>query len=354
MSSLLFINPYFEEELGSSLEASWQHLMQRHPLYRQLHYLSFLVAQEEQVPFVVERPSMQYLQTLHDMGLGTRYHTIEETALSSDSLTSWGASLSLSLLALEKKLSYDMPSWSIVKKVHSKAFSFAVGQKLPHAQWIQEEEQLCIWWHSFSGPKVLKSLYGFSGRGHFISSGKKEDLVLALTFFRKNQSSCIAEPWLPRIVDFSSQWEIQKEGAYRYLGSTIFESSSKGVYQRSLAGPESILFSSYRKELHEHLSFVEKVVEHLVSLGYFGPLGFDAMIYEEGGKKVLHPLVEINARRTMGFVALSLHRKLSLSGSLWVRYGAVKDSDRALLPRSLLLTGGKEVLFAKNLLVELT
>jgi len=53
-------------------------------------------------------------------------------------------------------------------------------------------------------------------------------------------------------------------------------------------------------------SIARIVCERLFLEGYYGPVGIDALEHARG----LHPLLEINARYTMGFVALAVERSL--------------------------------------------
>ena len=43
--------------------------------------------------------------------------------------------------------------------------------------------------------------------------------------------------------------------------------------------------------------------------GYQGPLGVDMMVVEENGCRKAHPCVEVNVRRTMGWVALAIAQR---------------------------------------------
>ena len=47
----------------------------------------------------------------------------------------------------------------------------------------------------------------------------------------------------------------------------------------------------------------------MLCLGYFGNVGIDAMVYRSENGPQLHPIVEINARKTMGFAALELQKR---------------------------------------------
>ena len=53
----------------------------------------------------------------------------------------------------------------------------------------------------------------------------------------------------------------------------------------------------------------DQVLSRLDLSGYEGPFGIDMMIVKGG---LLHPCVEINLRRTMGHVALSIGRLIHL------------------------------------------
>jgi len=55
---------------------------------------------------------------------------------------------------------------------------------------------------------------------------------------------------------------------------------------------------------------VAVIAARLRAEGYHGPAGLDALEHAGG----LHPLLEINARYTMGFVALAVERALRPAG----------------------------------------
>jgi hypothetical protein len=67
-------------------------------------------------------------------------------------------------------------------------------------------------------------------------------------------------------------------------------------------------------------------------MGFRGNLGIDAMIYDQK----LHPIVEINLRKTMGWLALILGKNLSY-----------EQGNEGVLPNYLQV--GKEITFQKQL-----
>jgi hypothetical protein len=56
-----------------------------------------------------------------------------------------------------------------------------------------------------------------------------------------------------------------------------------------------------------------RVCARLFREGYVGPVGIDSLEHSRG----LHPLLEINARYTMGFVAVAVERSLQPSSPIF-------------------------------------
>jgi len=66
------------------------------------------------------------------------------------------------------------------------------------------------------------------------------------------------------------------------------------------------------------------------------------MVYTWQGEQRLHPIVEINARKTMGWVALQLQNKLGIDGVMTMRYEPKGHYEHSLLPYyALTKRGGK-------------
>ena len=60
----------------------------------------------------------------------------------------------------------------------------------------------------------------------------------------------------------------------------------------------------------EFVDVTRRVALELQKLGYFGPLGIDAMIYlASGGRVCVRPLQDVNARWTMGRLAAEWDRE---------------------------------------------
>ncbi len=338
MQNLLFTNAFFEEELITNQTLTPLQFLEKHPFYFQLQYLSFLVRNPLETPLLSNAPSKEYLVHLKNLGFDPSFTLFSDFPKVDCRLSSWGPSTSLANWALDNKCSYKTPSLEVVKKVQSKLFSFETFSKLPSSTPIQNIHELIYWWKSVQGPKVLKTLYGSSGRGHFIGSDR--DLDKAISFLQKNEKMSpylIAQPWVERVLDFSSQWTIEADGTYTYLGATVCENSSKGTYQKSIVGPEELLFKEQLDFFKKHLLEAKNGIKHLISLNFFGNVGFDSMVYKHPKTQELElfPIVEINARKTMGWVALRLYQKFSCEGISSLHYQSAKKAPIGLLPTSI-------------------
>jgi hypothetical protein len=89
-------------------------------------------------------------------------------------------------------------------------------------------------------------------------------------------------------------------------------------------------------------------------LGFFGPVGFDAMLYNHPQTKKLrlHPIVEINARRTMGWAALKLYEKLKLDGLFSFSYELKKTEKKSFLPHYAMGDKKKKIQLPGQLVME--
>jgi hypothetical protein len=215
----------------------------------------------------------------------------------------WGASRAIDVWAKGRGIPYSMPDWETVRTVTSKIFSFTHSPTLPFASLLHKEKEALDWIEKTPGKKVLKTPFGTAGRGHFFIPGKGDlDAFLQREFAKK--LPLIGEPWVERILDFSTQWRDSI-----LLGATIFENADAGSYRATLAGPRHQIFGAYEWALEEHLSIAKPLLEKIRKLGFFGHLGIDAFVYLWEGKETLQPIVEINGRKTMSWAALQIQEK---------------------------------------------
>ena len=186
-----------------------------------------------------------------------------DAALATD-LKRWGVPADIlpsdALLEQYRQLSHRHTSAQLLPALRIEG---TVGEAVECATLEQVEDCRERW-----GQIVVKSPWSSSGRGvHFsVQEGWINNVL-------KVQGSVMVEPYYNKVKDFGMEFERDKDGEVRYLGLSLF---------------------------------------HTKNGAYIGN-GIDMMIVNADGKSkmndgrcLLHPCVELNLRRTMGHVALSM------------------------------------------------
>ncbi|MBF5058722.1 hypothetical protein [Candidatus Neptunochlamydia vexilliferae] len=314
MKTLHVCNVNFEWELENRSKMGVKDSFMVHPNYLQLQFLPFLYAKPGDGVVVTHHPP--------EVPEGIAVHLFEDEIEGYDRIETWGWSKAIERWS---PLPYKVPD--CLREVASKAFSFTHSPNLPGAKLLHHPEEAKGWIAEGPYPKVLKTCYGMAGRRRIILE-KPEDYEKAqaqvLKEFERGHQ-LIGEPWVNRQMDFSTQWVLGDE--ITYLGATVLENTKWGNYSRTYVG-QDIPF------LEEHLEKVQSPLKHLWARGFRGNLGIDAMVYDNK----LHPIVEINTRKTMGWLALKLGKSL-----------AYENGTQGLLP-SFLMTD-KKIPFQKQLVL---
>lgn len=164
------------------------------------------------------------------------------------------------------------------------------------------------------GRLVLKAPWSSSGRGvRFVTMDNGQwAMGNWVRNILKVQGSIMAEPYYNKVKDFGMEFEADAEGHIHYLGLSLFHTVN-GAYEGNILATESVkqeLISRYIPVCL--LDSVKQIITERLNLdGYVGPFGIDMMIVRPQTsdlrlQALLHPCVEINLRRTMGHVALSI------------------------------------------------
>ncbi|MBI2743824.1 MAG: hypothetical protein HYX48_07910 [Chlamydiales bacterium] len=352
MSSIHIANTQFEWELSQTGVPELLATLEKNPVYLQLQFLPFLYAEKTGGVAVSSSPPEEFWRALKKMGIDPpKIHLLSEKELSSYSqLESWGASRSVEAWARSRHLAYSMPDWEVVKRVNSKLFSSSNSPQLPGSKLLNNEEEVASWLNTGSGMKVFKTCFGVSGKGHLLwdpeNPPEKERLVSFLTREWQAERVVIGEPWVHRLLDFSTQWKI--DSGIHYLGATICETDAKGVHKRNIAGDEQQLFAGREDCIRDHKKVALPILKEMQQLGYFGHVGVDAMLYRRDEREHLHPVVEINARKTMGWAALEIQRRHFPNQLLSLAF-LPHASAASLLPTSLITSRNKEIQFSRSL-----
>jgi hypothetical protein len=226
-------------------------------------------------------------------------------------------------------------SANIAAAVHHRAFCLELARELgcalPGAAMLASPAELDRHLASPGAPPswVLKAPLSASGRDRHIEragpglSTPKARRTVERLFER--HGPLLFEPWMDRTADFGVS-AILTEASLQIVGIHGQLVDVKGQFagidlQPRLAAPE-------RERL---LATVEAVAGALRRAGYLGPFGIDAWRYRRQDTEILHPLGEINARRTFGLVAWTFGQRLPGTRRLLLGR-ALPAPDSGILP----------------------
>ena len=160
---------------------------------------------------------------------------------------------------------------------------------------------------------VIKAPWSSSGRGvRFVNDSFSGQLTRWMTNVLAKQQKIMVEPQYRRVWDFGMEFYSHGDGSASYCGLSLF-STTNGAYTGNLLATEC-----RKREIisrYVSLNLIDKVRDKVCSLAfspitssYTGPFGIDMMIVAPNDRNgyLLHPCVEIDLRRTMGHLALSL------------------------------------------------
>jgi hypothetical protein len=310
-SRLWYMNADFETELSHIGGGSYRRLPPADALNQRLAPHLLWLAQRgdallmkepwsEYLTSEAERRGVELISPEHAINLNT-YH-----------FTPWGWTPS-AVAAGHKAgaLVWPPAPLSIIARVNSKLWSHALevelGWALPGATTASTFDELQEAVASAcprAGDKwVVKSPFGFAARDRVLGRGPILETAQARWCERRlaRGEQLIFQPWLEVIREYGIVMEISTDGAQVIHGISDLQTNGAGTGKGYLLGrppaPHRMI------ELERIAATVGK---RLFKEGYSGPVGIDALEHSGG----LHPLLEINARYTMGFVAVAVERSL--------------------------------------------
>jgi hypothetical protein len=157
---------------------------------------------------------------------------------------------------------------------------------------------------------VVKSPYGFAARERVLGRGPSVDGAQAAWASKRlaRGETLIFQPWLEVLREYGVVAEIARDGSHTILGVSDLQTNGAGTGTGYVLGrPPS---PGRMKELE---SVASVVCGRLHAEGYCGPVGIDAIEHARG----LHPLLEVNARYTMGFIAVAVERAMKPTSPLF-------------------------------------
>ena len=128
----------------------------------------------------------------------------------------------------------------------------------------------------------------------------------------EKQGSVMVEPYYNKVRDFGMEFVSDGKGLVSYVGLSLFQTSNGAYTGNILAFEEEKEHMISRYISVDLLKSVQQKTCAMMGLllkgRYAGAFGIDMMVVrrDDGDGFLLHPCVEINLRRTMGHVAISL------------------------------------------------
>lgn len=258
----------------------------------------------------------------------------------------WGWSLPVRDYYLDLGFTLGIPSDKDIEKIRelshrrtAAALGTTLRETLPdmpltepaiEAKTIAEVEQ-AIAWHG--GQVMVKFPWSSSGRGLANSRlmGIDKTLRMAQESISK-QGSVMVEPLHERSLDFALLFECRGGDGCLCHGTSVFATDERGKYIGNMIASES----DRRAEIGKHIDLgIIREVEQTIwkwlikNVGpyYEGILGVDMMVTTDGK---LDPCVELNLRKTMGWVAKRFsddHLTPGVRGTLRVLPGEYRAAE---------------------------
>lgn len=156
------------------------------------------------------------------------------------------------------------------------------------------------------GYVYIKAPWSSSGRGILRSDGRfTVSEAGRVRRWIAQQGAVVVEPAHRKLLDFAVEYRLGKEGA-SYEGLSVFATEGGRAYSGSLVA-EEVYLRSLLPDVDGVIEEVRRALEGLAAGRYTGVVGVDMMVLENGD---IHPLVEMNFRHTMGWVAVQLVKYL--------------------------------------------
>ncbi|MFC9708823.1 hypothetical protein ACFTRD_11720 [Paenibacillus sp. NPDC056933] len=159
------------------------------------------------------------------------------------------------------------------------------------------------------GAYLLKDPFGVSGKGNLLIDSEAMQRRIAEHLVKQERrglrSQFLLEPLLRKEIDFSSHWFIRKSGEKDFISVQQMVNQQQN-YGGSIRAEEELILQLKNVG---YFDVMEKALQILADDGYHGFVCFDSMILEDGE---VVPIVEINARKSMGLINAYLDKGLEI------------------------------------------
>lgn len=237
----------------------------------------------------------------------TQHHTNQ----SSRDFTPWGWTPRVIRLGERIGARLNPVAPEVVRRVNSKLWSHKLEQELgilmPHscasANFDELQEAIRRACPQPNDKWVIKDPFGFAARERVLGRGGELAGAQA-TWVRRRLAAgqtLIFQTWLDVKREYGTTFMVLPDGEIEFFGVSDLQTNGAGTGKGYLLGRP---LPPNRKEELE--AFARIVGKRLYAEGYTGAAGVDSLEHRHG----LHLLLEVNARYTMGFVALAVERAI--------------------------------------------
>lgn len=205
-------------------------------------------------------------------------------------------------------------------------------------------DAMSLWPHT-----ILKAPWSSSGKGiRYGQRGREDTLAGWVQRTMRQQGGVVVEPLYNKVYDLAMEFHSDGNGTITYEGLSLFTTHDTGAYRGNLVASEQ----SKEEWLMRHIprptfeAVKSWLITHLATLigrHYRGYLGVDMLLAANDESSttepslMLHPLVEINLRTTMGMVSVLMARRgPTFEGELILEYAP----SQPLPEDAILLAGG--------------
>jgi len=191
------------------------------------------------------------------------------------------------------------------------AIGQALGVALPGARVVASLAELDDHVAGFAGRAwVCKARWTAAGRdrAHGRGADVTGQLRVRLGRMLERFGPLVFEPWLDRVADLGVCGQIAGDGAVTVEPPHGLVSDARGGFLGIELAP------AIDPAIAEPLQATARAAAAAVAAqtGYRGPFAVDAFVYRDSGARHLHPLCELNARYTFGWIARALARRLGI------------------------------------------
>lgn len=292
------------------------------------------LAEEDDLLFLPGRVASDFVSQLSEAGLPrvevTQQWPTREQAAELE-FVPWGWSDAVKRTAADNGFQFESPDLSAVQTVNARMFSFACEQEwglsLPGSCQVNNLAELETAVRELQQQEadpentwVVKANFSMSARERMLGRGTQITEQVsgwAAKRFAQGQPLFV-EPWVKRTAEAGLQFFISREGEPEWLGLALLLSDERGQYRGSRISVDM----ETRREWQPAIEVGQRVALRAQAAGYFGPLGIDAMQYQnECGEQQWRPIQDVNARYTMGRLALGFSRFLQPhQGASWLHF----------------------------------